>query len=96
MINTARGPVVDEQALIAALRTRRLFAAGLDVFEREPEIPLALRRLHSAVLLPHLGSATTQAREAMARLVIAGVLAVLRGETPPNEVPCGVGRGDAR
>jgi glyoxylate reductase len=86
VINTARGPVVDEQALIAALRTRRIFAAGLDVFEREPEIPLALRRLQSAVLLPHLGSATTQAREAMCALVIAGVLAVLRGETPPNGV----------
>jgi glyoxylate reductase len=86
VINTARGPVLDEKALIAALRARRLFAAGLDVFEREPEIPLALRRLPNAVLLPHLGSATTQAREAMARLAIAGVLAVLRGEAPPNEV----------
>jgi glyoxylate reductase len=86
VINTARGPVVDEKALIVALRTRRIFAAGLDVFEREPEIPLALRKLPNVVLLPHLGSATLQAREGMARAVISGVLAVLRGERPANLV----------
>jgi glyoxylate reductase len=86
VLNTARGPIVDERALIAALQAQRIFAAGLDVFEREPEIPDALRALSNAVLLPHLGSATTTAREGMARSVISGVLAVLRGERPPNLV----------
>src|SRR5439155_429114 len=71
VLNTTRGPVVDERALIAALTakgSRRIFAAGFDVYEREPEIPAALRRLPNTVLLPHLGSATLQARTAMARL----------------------------
>lgn len=86
VINTARGPVVDEAALIDVLRERRIFAAGLDVYEREPEIPKALRSLDNAVLLPHLGSATYRAREGMARLSSGGVAAVLRGEDPPNRL----------
>jgi glyoxylate reductase len=86
VINTTRGPVVDERALARALSARRLFAAGLDVYEREPAIPAVLRRLPNAVLLPHLGSATREAREAMARLALRGVLALLNGQSPPNEV----------
>lgn len=86
VVNTARGPIVDEDALTIALRERRIFAAGLDVYEREPEIPEALRSLKNVVILPHLGSATFTAREGMARLSSGGVAAVLRGERPSNLV----------
>jgi glyoxylate reductase len=86
VLNTTRGPTVDEKALIRALTNRRIFAAGLDVFEHEPQIPTALRRLSNVVLLPHLGSATEQAREAMARLAIFGALGILNGKHPWNEV----------
>lgn len=86
VINTARGPVVDEKALIQALQKKRIFAAGLDVFEREPEIPSSLRKLPNAVLLPHIGSATLETREAMARLVVQGTLGVLSGKRVPNTV----------
>lgn len=86
VINTSRGPVIDEQALIRVLKRRRIFAAGLDVFEREPEIPVALRRLPNAVLLPHVGSATREARTAMAQTVLEGVAGILNGKRPWNEV----------
>ena len=86
MLNTTRGPVVDEKALIQALKSRKIFAAGLDVYEQEPKIPTGLRKLPNVVLLPHLGSATTHAREGMARLAFQGVLALLNGQNPPNEV----------
>lgn len=86
VLNTTRGPVVDERALIETLKKKRIFAAGLDVYEHEPAIPLALRRLPNVVLLPHLGSATEQARAGMARLAVRGVLALLNGGSPANEV----------
>jgi glyoxylate reductase len=86
VINTTRGAVVDEQALIRALQTRRIFSAGLDVFEFEPKIPQALRNLPNVVLLPHLGSATETARDGMARLVTRGVLGILSGKPIANEV----------
>ena len=86
VINTSRGPVIDERALIRALKNHRIFAAGLDVYEQEPHIPLALRKLKNAVLLPHLGSATETARADMARLVMTGVLAILSGKRPSNQV----------
>jgi glyoxylate reductase len=86
VLNTSRGPVIDERALISALGRRRIFAAGLDVYEREPRIPKALSRLSNVVLLPHVGSATREARIGMAELVIEGVLGVLRGQRPWNEV----------
>jgi glyoxylate reductase len=86
VLNTARGPVIDERALIQALRKRAIHSAGLDVYEREPAIPQALRKLDNVVLLPHLGSATFDAREGMARLAFRGVLALLHGQKPPNEV----------
>jgi glyoxylate reductase len=86
VLNTTRGPVVDEQALIQVLKARKIFAAGLDVYEQEPKIPAELRKLPNVVLLPHLGSATRTAREAMARLAIQGVLALLGGKIPHNEV----------
>ncbi|MCC7440762.1 MAG: hypothetical protein IT285_03955 [Bdellovibrionales bacterium] len=86
VVNTARGPVIDEAALIRALRSRRIFAAGLDVYEREPRIPRALRALQNVVLLPHLGSSTRETREAMARAAASGVVAVLAGRSPWNLV----------
>ena len=90
LVNTARGPLVDETALVDALRTSRLAAAGLDVFEREPELAPGLTELDNVVLLPHLGSATAEARGAMVELCCRNILAVLAGEppvTPVNEVP---------
>lgn len=86
VVNTARGPVIDEKALIQALKSRQISAAGLDVFENEPRIPLALRQLKNVVLLPHLGSATEEARRHMAELLIEGALQVLGGKRPFNLV----------
>ncbi len=86
VINTTRGAAIDEKALTDALARRSIFAAGLDVFEREPWISARLRRLPNVVLLPHLGSATAETRRAMAELVISGVLGVLAGKRPPNTV----------
>jgi glyoxylate reductase len=86
VLNTTRGAVIDETALIEALKHRRIFAAGLDVFEKEPFIPPTLRKLPNVVLLPHLGSATLEARTGMARLVCRGVRAILSGKKPSNEV----------
>ncbi len=86
LINTARGPVVDEAALVKALRIGRIAGAGLDVFEREPALADGLAACPNAVLLPHLGSATRATRSSMARIAAANVVAVLRGEIPPNPV----------
>ena len=86
LVNSARGPLVDAQALAEALREGEIGAAGLDVYENEPDVPAALLEAPRLVLLPHIGSATTRARDAMARLVADNVLAVLRGEEPPNRV----------
>jgi glyoxylate reductase len=84
LINTSRGPVVDEQALVEALKEKRIAGAGLDVYEREPEINPGLVELENVVLLPHVGSATWETRTKMARLAITNLLAGLRGERPPN------------
>lgn len=83
-INTARGPIVDQQALIEALRERRIAGAGLDVYEHEPDIPSALTDNPHVVLLPHLGSAVRELREAMAHLVVDNIEAVLAGKPAPN------------
>lgn len=84
LINTARGPVVDEAALVAALRERRICGAGLDVYEQEPELSPGLVELENAVLLPHLGSATIETRTRMAFMAAENLLTALRGERPPN------------
>jgi glyoxylate reductase len=86
LVNTARGPLVDLTAVAAALREGRLGAAGLDVYEGEPDVPRALLEAPHAVLTPHIGSATGKARDAMARTVADNVIAVLEGREPPNRV----------
>lgn len=86
LVNISRGEVVDEEALAAALAEGRIFGAGLDVFEKEPRIHPRLLSVPSAVLLPHLGSATGETREAMGRLATENLLAVLEGREPPCPV----------
>jgi glyoxylate reductase len=86
LVNTSRGAVVDTSALIAGLRSGRVGAAGLDVYEDEPHVPQELRELPNTVLLPHLGSATATARDAMARLCAENVIAVIEGREPPTPV----------
>jgi glyoxylate reductase len=86
LINTARGPVIDEEALVAALTEGRLAGAGLDVFEREPLVPAALKGMANVILTPHLGTSTRETRTAMAARAAANVLSVLRGERPQRVV----------
>ena len=86
LINTARGPVVDEAALTAALKTRRIAGAGLDVYEAEPKVTPALLELENVVLLPHLGSATEQSRTAMGMKVADNLDAFFDGRDPPDRV----------
>jgi glyoxylate reductase len=86
LINSARGPIVDEAALIAALQSGHLGGAALDVYEFEPRVHPALVARDDVVLLPHLGSATRETREAMARLALTDVELVLRGERPAHPV----------
>ncbi len=81
LVNTARGPVVDEAALAVALKERRIAGAALDVFEREPEVHPALLPLENVLLVPHLGSATRETRTAMADLAARNIIAVLTGGT---------------
>jgi glyoxylate reductase len=84
LVNTARGPVVDEEALAEALEQGVIFAAGIDVYEREPEVHPRLLAAPGAVLLPHIGSATVATRTAMARLASSSARAVLAGQIPQN------------
>lgn len=86
IINTARGPVIDEPALVDALETGAIAGAGLDVFEKEPEIAPGLIELDNVVCLPHIGSASAATRARMAELAATNLLAVLRGERPPTPV----------
>src|SRR4051812_32640317 len=84
LINTARGPVVDEAALTRALEKRQIAGAGLDVYEHEPKVTRALFKLPNVVLAPHLGSAVTELREEMAHVVVDNIVAILERRSPPN------------
>jgi glyoxylate reductase len=86
LINTSRGPVVDEKALAAALKNGTIAAAGLDVYEHEPDVEPELKALNNVVLMPHVGSATLGTRTNMGLMVTRNVEAVLNGNTPPNVV----------
>jgi glyoxylate reductase len=86
LVNTARGSIVDTEALAVALSDGEIGAAGLDVYEAEPEVPDALLDAPRCILLPHIGSATTRARDGMARTAAQNALAVLGGSEPPNRV----------
>ena len=84
LVNTSRGPVVEEAALVEALRERRIFAAALDVFEHEPRVSPELRGLDNIVLAPHIASASERTRSRMSEMAVTNLLAGLRGERPPN------------
>lgn len=84
LVNVARGKLVDEEALVEALREQRIAGAGLDVFVHEPHVPPALRDLNQVVLQPHRGSATLQTRLEMGQMVLSNLAACFRGEVPPN------------
>lgn len=86
LINSARGPVVDEKALVEALREKKIAGAGFDVYENEPELTPGLAELDNVVLLPHIGSATFWTRTRMAEMASTNLLTALRGERPPNIV----------
>jgi glyoxylate reductase len=86
LINTARGAIVDETALVRALKSKNIAGAGLDVFEHEPKVHPELKRMKNVVIVPHLGSATVEVREEMANIVVDNILARLEGRRPPNIV----------
>nr|WP_321409858.1 NAD(P)-dependent oxidoreductase [uncultured Carboxylicivirga sp.] len=86
LINTARGPVIDQLALIEILQSGRIAGAGLDVYENEPTVPDELLAMDNVVLIPHLGTATHETRKEMSTLVAENIRAFFKGETPPNRV----------
>ncbi len=86
LVNIARGEVVDEEALIEALETGRIGGAGLDVYAHEPHVPERLRALENCTLLPHLGSATVETRQAMAQMALDNIIAFAEGHAPPQKV----------
>lgn len=86
LINTSRGPVVDEKALVSALKKGKIAGAGLDVYEKEPKLSPGFSKLENVVLLPHIGSLTKDTREQMAVVAAKNAIAMLRGKRPPNIV----------
>ena len=84
IVNTARGPIIDEKALVRALQAGEIAGAGLDVFENEPHVEPELLRMKNVVLAPHLGSAAHDVREGMAHRVVDNIIALIEGKTPPN------------
>jgi lactate dehydrogenase-like 2-hydroxyacid dehydrogenase len=86
LINTARGPIIDEAALVQALKNKRIAGAALDVFEFEPKMVDGLKELDNAIVLPHVGSATIETRTAMANLAAGAVMDFFSGRVPVNIV----------
>ena len=86
LINTSRGPVIDEVALVSALEAQTIAGTGLDVYEHEPMVSASLRALPNVVLLPHLGSATLETRVGMGLICLDNIAAVLGGRQAPNRV----------
>ncbi len=84
IINTARGAIIDEKALIRALKKKTIAGAGLDVFEHEPNVPAALKAMPNVVLTPHLGSGVMEIRDRMANIVVDNIEALIEGRVPPN------------
>lgn len=84
IINTARGAIINEGAMVRALKKKQIAGAGLDVFENEPHLPPALRTMKNVVLTPHLGSAVMEVRDLMANIVVDNIQALIDGHTPPN------------
>ncbi|MGC8659953.1 MAG: NAD(P)-dependent oxidoreductase, partial [Desulfomonilaceae bacterium] len=84
LINVSRGPVIDEMALVNALKAGKIAGAGLDVYEKEPQLADGLAELENTVLTPHIGSATSETRIAMGKLAVKNLRAGLSNETPPN------------
>lgn len=86
LVNTSRGPIVDERALVSALKANRIAGAAIDVFEEEPKLAPGLAGLDNVVLTPHTASATTEARSAMSRLAVQAIIDVIDGKVPENAV----------
>jgi glyoxylate reductase len=86
LVNTARGEVVDEKYLIRMLKKKKIFSAGFDVYENEPNLNPELFKLTNVVLLPHIGSATNESRSAIAELAAKNVIRVLKGKKPVTPV----------
>lgn len=86
LINTSRGPIVDEKALLEVLENKEIAGAALDVFENEPELTPGLTELENVVLTPHIASATKETRDKMAEMAASNIIAALEGQTPPNLV----------
>ncbi|MCC2676786.1 MAG: hydroxyacid dehydrogenase, partial [Ramlibacter sp.] len=85
IVNVARGTVIDEAALVRALKEKRIGGAGLDVFENEPQVPAELFSLENVVMVPHIASATVQTREAMGKRVLDNLAAGLAGQPMPSD-----------
>jgi lactate dehydrogenase-like 2-hydroxyacid dehydrogenase len=86
LINTSRGPVIDETALVEALKNETIKGAALDVYENEPALAPGLAELENVILTPHIASATEETRQAMSEIAAKNIIAVLEGQTPPNLV----------
>ena len=86
LINSSRGPVVDEKSLATALKKKTIAGAALDVYEEEPKINPALLKLENVVLMPHIGSASVETRTKMATMAVENCIAALTGKKPPNLV----------
>ena len=84
LVNTSRGPVVDEKALVAALRKKTIVGAAIDVFEKEPKLAMGLAKLDNVVVTPHIASATVEARSGMSETCAENIIAALSNKRPPN------------